>query len=67
MADAIRDWLTLHAKGEHPKSDDMPWLTWAENVERLKAILLQDARTQTAAFEGTCRLQTLTHPVSGLA
>jgi FkbM family methyltransferase len=51
MAQAIKDWLTLHAKGEHRKSDDMPWLTWAENVERLKAILLQDAPARIEALE----------------
>ncbi|MGO4527064.1 FkbM family methyltransferase [Microvirga sp. 2MCAF35] len=46
MAQAIRNWLMLHAKGEHPRSDGMPWLTWAENVERLKTILLQEAEEQ---------------------
>lgn len=51
MAQTIKDWLTLHGKGEHRKSDDMPWLTWAENVERLKAILLHDAPERTEALE----------------
>jgi glycosyltransferase involved in cell wall biosynthesis len=51
MARAIKDWLALHAKSEHRKSNDMPWLTWAENVERLKTILLQDGPGQSKAFE----------------
>ncbi len=49
MADAIKAWLALQARGEHPKSDDMPWLTWAENVERLKTILLRDAPERARA------------------
>jgi FkbM family methyltransferase len=47
MAHAISDWLALHAKGEHRKSGDMPWMTWAENAERLKAILLHQASEYT--------------------
>ncbi|GEO17255.1 glycosyltransferase [Microvirga aerophila] len=49
MARAIEDWLALHSKGEHARSGDMPWLTWAENVERLKTILLHDAPERTEA------------------
>jgi glycosyltransferase involved in cell wall biosynthesis/SAM-dependent methyltransferase len=40
LATAIRNWLVLYAEGRHPKSDDMPWITWAANVQLLKAILL---------------------------
>ncbi len=40
LATAIRNWLALYAEGRHPKSDDMPWITWAANVQLLKAILL---------------------------
>jgi glycosyltransferase involved in cell wall biosynthesis len=40
LANAIENWLALHAKNCHPKSDDMPWLTWAHSAERLKAVLL---------------------------
>lgn len=42
LVHAVKDWLTLYAESRHPKSDDMPWLTWAESVERLKAILRRD-------------------------
>jgi FkbM family methyltransferase len=41
LARSITEWLMLYAEGRHPRSDDMPWLTWAENVRRLKTILLQ--------------------------
>jgi glycosyltransferase involved in cell wall biosynthesis len=39
LARAIKEWLALHHKGKHPKSDAMPWITWAQTVERLKATL----------------------------
>jgi glycosyltransferase involved in cell wall biosynthesis len=41
LAKAVKNWLTLHAENRHPKTDDMPWLTWAQSVEQLKAVLLQ--------------------------
>lgn len=44
LAESIRKWLMLYSEGRHPRSDDMPWLTWAENVRRLKAILLQNEK-----------------------
>ncbi|MGO9327644.1 MAG: glycosyltransferase [Steroidobacteraceae bacterium] len=39
LAQAVKEWLTLYHKGKHPKSDAMPRMTWAQTVERLKAIL----------------------------
>jgi glycosyltransferase involved in cell wall biosynthesis len=39
LADAIRDWLALFATGAQGSSDEMPWLTWAESCERVKALL----------------------------
>lgn len=53
LACAVRDWLMLQQKGEHPRSDNMPWLTWAENVDRLKAILLHNAATQAGVAENS--------------
>jgi glycosyltransferase involved in cell wall biosynthesis len=35
LAGAIQDWLPLHASGQHPRSDNMPWLTWAESARQL--------------------------------
>jgi glycosyltransferase involved in cell wall biosynthesis len=36
----IQDWLALFAAGAHERSEHLPWLTWAESSERLKALLL---------------------------
>jgi glycosyltransferase involved in cell wall biosynthesis len=40
LAEAIKQWLVLHERGEHPNSDSIHWRTWAQSVERLKEILL---------------------------
>ena len=40
IATAITEWLRLYRRGTHPQSDGIKWLTWEENVERLKSILL---------------------------
>jgi glycosyltransferase involved in cell wall biosynthesis len=45
LAGAIKSWLALYVEGRHPKSARMPWITWAENVKRLKEILVTDARS----------------------
>lgn len=39
LAQAVKQWLARYHDGKHPKSDAMPWMTWAQAVERLKAIL----------------------------
>lgn len=39
LTKSITDWIELYHKNEHPKSNDMPWLTWQQSVETLlKAI-----------------------------
>ena len=40
MAEAISEWLKLRAQNRHPPSEGMPWVTWAQSADRLKAILL---------------------------
>lgn len=35
LAQSIQTWLELHASGQHPKSDDMPWLTWKLSADQL--------------------------------
>jgi len=40
LARAIGDWLGKFERGQHPRSADMPFQTWAENVEALKAALV---------------------------
>lgn len=42
LAAALKDWLVLHQKGHHPKSDQLQWLTWQESAEKLKTVLVQE-------------------------
>jgi len=35
LAGAIETWLSLYQAGEHPRSDNMPWLTWKESARQL--------------------------------
>jgi len=35
LANIIETWLELHKTNNHPKSDDMPWLTWEESSKKL--------------------------------
>jgi glycosyltransferase involved in cell wall biosynthesis len=42
LARAIRNWLELFRRGEHPPSRGIPWMTWKENVEQLKKKLTID-------------------------
>jgi len=41
LARAIKEWLALWDKSKHPKSDAMPWITWAQSTERLQEMLLR--------------------------
>jgi glycosyltransferase involved in cell wall biosynthesis len=40
MAQAIEVWLDMYAKGVHPRSDKMPWLTWKESAQSVLKTLL---------------------------
>jgi glycosyltransferase involved in cell wall biosynthesis len=40
LAETVQEWLKLYIQDKHPKSDDMPWLTWEQSAEMLKKILL---------------------------
>ncbi len=35
IANSIENWMDLYREGKHPKSDQMPWLTWRESMEQL--------------------------------
>ena len=50
LAEAVERWLQARAAGDHRASGSMPWLTWADNVDRLKAALLAPV---DSASEGT--------------
>jgi hypothetical protein len=39
LEQAIKDWLELYKNDKHPKSDDMPWLTWEESAKQLLEII----------------------------
>jgi glycosyltransferase involved in cell wall biosynthesis len=40
LAHVLNEWMNLYKSGTHPRSDDMPWLTWEQSAERLKKTLL---------------------------
>ena len=42
LARAVQEWLALYQSGRHPKSDDMPWLTWKQSTQQLMGLILQD-------------------------
>ena len=42
LSDAVKVWLGLHKEGKHPKSDNMPWLTWKESAKQLMDVILND-------------------------
>jgi glycosyltransferase involved in cell wall biosynthesis len=39
LAGALKEWLALRARGEHPASSGMPRRTWTQNAEELLAVL----------------------------
>lgn len=40
LASAIQEWLELYEKGNHPLSDNMPWLTWEDSAKQLISKIL---------------------------
>ncbi|MHB1646941.1 MAG: glycosyltransferase [bacterium] len=42
LAKAIKDWLNLYKEGKHPKSDDMPRLTWKQSTSQLMDVIFND-------------------------
>lgn len=49
LAQAIRTWLGLYRDNRHPKSDEMPWLTWKQSAQNLMALLVNPVTTK---YEG---------------
>lgn len=39
LAEALERWLSLYKENNHPKPDQIKWLSWEENVEKLKRLL----------------------------
>ncbi|MEJ5348025.1 MAG: glycosyltransferase family 1 protein [Desulfosoma sp.] len=46
LTQSVSTWLDQYRRGEHPKSDNLPWLTWAESAKRLCEIVLSVASEQ---------------------
>jgi glycosyltransferase involved in cell wall biosynthesis len=40
LVEAVKQWLTLYERGEHPSSEALPWLTWAESAELLQSHII---------------------------
>ncbi|SDW03686.1 glycosyltransferase family 4 protein [Nitrosomonas communis] len=47
ITQAVKQWLSLFEKGEYPKSESMPWLTWRESTQQLLDVILNDNWYQT--------------------
>lgn len=39
LAEAIQNWIELYTNNAHPKSANMPWLTWKQSAQQLLAAL----------------------------
>lgn len=46
LAEAILQWLSLHAQGNAPKSDGVRWLTWQQSAKTLEAMLMDEGHPQ---------------------
>jgi len=46
LAEAVLRWLSLHAQGNAPKSDDLPWLTWQQSAKTLESMLMDEGHPQ---------------------
>jgi glycosyltransferase involved in cell wall biosynthesis len=44
LAEAIRKWILLYQKKQHPKSAGLPWLSWRESTEQLKTKIVGRSR-----------------------
>jgi len=43
LAETLRNWLDLFSVGQHPRSDDMPWLTWRQSAQQLLEKIIPEA------------------------
>lgn len=39
LTHSVKSWLDLYERDAHPKSDDMPWLTWSQSARKLTQIV----------------------------
>jgi glycosyltransferase involved in cell wall biosynthesis len=47
LAEVIKGWLSFYQNGQHPKSDNMPWLTWKESAAQLLEAFQMSAAHKT--------------------
>ena len=46
LADSVLKWLELYRENRHPRSEDMPWLTWKESARQVLNIILNSGGMQ---------------------
>ena len=46
LAGRIQEWLLLYASGQHPKSEDISWLTWKQSAAQLLQRLIPTHSSQ---------------------
>jgi glycosyltransferase involved in cell wall biosynthesis len=51
LAAAIDEWLALHALGEAPASNGMPWLTWQQSARQLMDAVIHDRHHASVAAD----------------
>ncbi|MBV8053815.1 MAG: glycosyltransferase [Deltaproteobacteria bacterium] len=56
LADALRTWLKLYRRGEHPQSRMVPWLTWQQSTQQLLRVALEGIAYQRWRRPATPRL-----------
>lgn len=49
LSQSIIEWLQLYEPGQHPKSDNLPWLTWEQSAQQLLAQVLPESRSTNAS------------------
>ena len=42
LVEAIESWMLMYEQKTHPKTDNMPWLTWHESANQLKELILEE-------------------------
>lgn len=46
LAASIEDWLLLYSNENHPRSDNMPFMTWEESARELLGVLLEKSEVR---------------------
>jgi glycosyltransferase involved in cell wall biosynthesis len=49
LAQSIIDWLQLYEAGQHPRSDNLPWLTWKQSARQLLKQILPESQPTKAS------------------